>query len=248
MTQECAFCPKTAKLTGEHIFSDWMNLILPGKKRFRRYDPDGSNLEWPAPDLNLKANVVCGDCNNGWMSRLEDEHAKPAMTDLVLGKQHIPIPQSRANSVALFAFKTAVILERMSKIRPARFFSRDVRYRFKSTLEIPSNVRMWMICFPSRTSGACFNVYHEIDEHGRIELYVCNYRAGHFAFQVVVVRKPTFLTIIPHARFEHLAVPFWPHICEGFIWPPPVVIGSANQFRDFGTRWNAAHVFRFTGD
>jgi hypothetical protein len=248
VAEECAFCPKTAKLTGEHVFSDWMNLVLPGRKLWRRYQQDGSHREWQWPGLHLKAKVVCGDCNSGWMSRLENRYAKPAMTDLILGKQSIPIPQSRANSIALFAFKTAVIFEHMSKHRHARFFSREARYRFKSTLEIPNNVRMWMIGFSSRASGACFSFYYEIDEHGRIELYVCNFRAGHFAFQVVVDRKPTFLTIIPHARFEHLAVPFWPRIHDGFVWPPQVMLKSASEFRDFGTRWNNVHVLRFTGD
>ena len=30
--EKCAFCPNVANLTGEHIWSDWINKILPNKQ------------------------------------------------------------------------------------------------------------------------------------------------------------------------------------------------------------------------
>jgi hypothetical protein len=58
--QRCAFCNRTAKLTGEHVWSDWLNSIFPPSTYFYR----------------LKAKIVCRACNNGWMSNLESQHAK----------------------------------------------------------------------------------------------------------------------------------------------------------------------------
>jgi hypothetical protein len=37
MEQERAFCPSTAKMSGEHIWSDWMNKVFPRKKRFHNF-------------------------------------------------------------------------------------------------------------------------------------------------------------------------------------------------------------------
>lgn len=39
--------------------------------------------------------------NEDWMSRLKAQHAEPAMSDLLLGKD-VVIPESRARSIALF--------------------------------------------------------------------------------------------------------------------------------------------------
>ena len=38
---------------------------------------------WESREMNAKAKVVCENCNNGWMSDLESERAKPAMRDLL---------------------------------------------------------------------------------------------------------------------------------------------------------------------
>jgi hypothetical protein len=247
MPEECAFCPATAN-NKEHIFSDWMNLLLPGEKRMRRLDPEGNSLDaWTSPGLDLKAKVVCESCNNGWMSALEQEHAMPAIADLIIGNLDVPISQQTARSIALFAFKTAVILDHMSRSRSIRFFPKAARHRFKSTLEIPFNVRVWIAGYLKPRTGACFTLY---PEHAAsvLELYVCNYRAGHFAFQVVAERKPTFLTILPAAGFEHLAVPLWPRIPEAFTWPPDAIFATPGEFRKFGMRWGEIAMVRFTGD
>jgi hypothetical protein len=228
-----------------------MNKILPGAKVFRQYDPHGTHSrQWKAPDLNLQAKVVCEPCNGGWMSNLETNHAKPALADLILGKLDIPISKSHARSIAIFAFKTAVVLEYMTRNRSIEFFPRAARYTFKSTLEIPHNVQMWLAGYTDgrQPSGACFNIHHDINEHGRLEFNVCNYRIGHFAFQVVVIRKPVALTIIPESRFDHLAVPFWPTIPAQFVWPPSDVFRSPEQFRIFGERWHKVRIVRITGD
>lgn len=54
--------------------------------------------EWVSERLDWKAKVVCEKCNNTWMSDIENNHAKPAVTDLIVGKVDVPIPRSRARS------------------------------------------------------------------------------------------------------------------------------------------------------
>ena len=69
-----------------------MNSLFPGKKRFTNRDEKGEIFsEWTSSKLDSKAKVVCKFCNNGWMSEIDGQHAKPALSDLIAGKLDIPI-------------------------------------------------------------------------------------------------------------------------------------------------------------
>src|SRR3954468_13090910 len=113
----CAFCPYSAKLSAEHIWSEWMRDLLP-IKRFRFYRRDENRVPvttWNKSNLDVTAKVVCKRCNEGWMSDLESSHAKVALQPLILGDQHITISEKRSRSLALFAFKTAVVIDHMGR-------------------------------------------------------------------------------------------------------------------------------------
>jgi hypothetical protein len=90
-----------------------MGRLFTGKKyRFMRRNEDGEVVkQWPMSGIDLTAKVVCKACNEGWMSNLEQRHAMPAMTDLIIGKTELISLQLRTDAIASFAFKTAVILD-----------------------------------------------------------------------------------------------------------------------------------------
>jgi hypothetical protein len=249
MSEECAFCADTANRSGEHFWSDWMSPLFPGEKRFINTNTEmKAAKEWSEPVLNVKAKVVCKACNEGWMSNIESQHAKPAMMELIAGKVDIPIPQARARSIALFAFKTAVICDHTRRSYPIRFFPRQLRHRFREMLEIPHNVQMWFAGFLPRADGACLTIYHNLPGPDGLDLYVCTYCVGHFVFQVVADRKPISSHLSPaDKRFENIAVPFWPRIADGFVWPPKAVLMTARDFQDFANRWGRIHAFKLTG-
>jgi hypothetical protein len=105
MPKECAFCPHTGKLSLEHIIPKWINPLFPGKKLFSATNQAGDVVrQYTDKKIDWTAKVVCKSCNETWMSNIENQHAKPVMTDLIIGKVDIPIPQSSARSIALFAF------------------------------------------------------------------------------------------------------------------------------------------------
>jgi hypothetical protein len=248
MPRECAFCPATANLSGEHIWSDWMNALFPGEKQFRNINERMEVAQtWSSSQLDWKAKVVCEPCNNGWMSNIESQHAQPAMTDLIAGKLDIPIPQSQANSIARFAFKTAVIVEHLKRDQPVRFFPRQVRHRFRETLEIPHNVRMWFAGFLPRGKGRCVTLYYNVPDFNNLELYVCNYVVGRLVFQVVAEKRQSFLTLFPIPGWEQVAVPFWPCISPDFVWPSKTVLKTVGEFRAFAERWSRLDIFNITG-
>lgn len=102
-------------LSLEHITSAWMNELFLGENKHTRAHK-GKKTQWTTTDgVNWKARVVCKECNNGWMSDLESKHAKPVLTPLITGEVlGIPITQQEARSIALWIFKTAVIIDEAS--------------------------------------------------------------------------------------------------------------------------------------
>ncbi len=219
-----------------------MRELFKSKKfRFRQRDEEGRVVnEWRSQAIDLTAKVVCKPCNEGWMSNLELRHAKPAMSDLIVGRKISSFSESRASSIALFAFKSAVVIDRMRRDRQP-FFRRSTRHAFARSLQIPDGVQMWLAGFLPMGSGR-FNTYYgdlSVQGMGRLKLYVCTYAVGHFAFQVVAVRSTGIPSFSPRAGFEYIAVPFWPTIPDGISWPPSEVMRTSTDFDKFSERWGA---------
>ena len=167
---------------------------------------------------------------------------------LLDGGVDIPITQSSARLLALFAFKTAVISDQARRNSPFRFFSRDSRYRFKASLEIPATIQMWFAGYLGRGEGSCFTTYYNVPEPDGLELYVCTYCIGHFVFQVVAYRKVVSWHIRPDdLTFETLAIPFWPCLPDRFLWPPKRVLMKPRDLLKFSGRWKRIHIFKPVG-
>jgi hypothetical protein len=235
----CAFCPQEGKLSSEHLWSAWMDDLIPGKKKFTSWNEKGEVArQWLSDDLDWTAKVVCKTCNETWMSKIESQHAKPAMTDLIRGKTDVPISQSRADSIAFFAFKTALLFDYIQRNR-APFFGTSVRHCFRESLGIPVSVSMWMAGFVPAGKGEIHTCYHEgnTSSTNHLKLYVCTYAIGHFVFQVLAYRRLGFKSIRPRDKTRHLVVPFWPRIPQHFIWPPAHALATVNELNAFSVRW-----------
>lgn len=224
-----------------------MNEYFPGKKRFAHLNTELKGPRgWASNALDLTTKVVCESCNNGWMSDIESQHAKPSIGPLLEGKVDIPITQSHARSIALFAFKTAVICDHMR--RGDRFFPRATRYLFKEKSEIPATVQMWFAGYLGRSEGASLTIYHNVPDPNGFQLYVCTYLIGYFVFQVLATSMPTSWFVRPHeTTFKNLAVPFWPSVPGSFMWPPKTVLMKATEFQKFAGRWKFIDAFSIAG-
>ena len=242
--KECAFCDHTGKLSNEHIVSQWLRKLFPGRVR-AWYGESGTLKEFKADSMNWKAGVVCKNCNETWMSDIENNHAKPVLTPLVTGQLGVPIGLKEAKSIALFAFKTAVVLDHANRER-GPFFSRRLRYAFKKHHSIPSFVQMWMCPYAEhRDGGHVTTIYHEGKTHTGYSflMYVCTCAFGNLAFQVLAVKQIGNLTFRSLAPFKsNLAVPFWPGIPKNYIWPHGVALKSREEFRAFAYRWQSVEV------
>jgi hypothetical protein len=94
--KRCIFCGGKPT-TKEHIWSEWMHPYLPTESDARNevskvFAQKNSPASLPAvsharpgPVKTKRIRVVCGMCNNGWMSRLETT-VKPIILPLIQGK------------------------------------------------------------------------------------------------------------------------------------------------------------------
>ena len=190
---------------------------------------------WTAPQINIKAKVVCGKCNSGWMSRLENDLAKPAMEDLILGNRIGQLSNKRARGLSLFAFKTAVVANR-SLPTSEWFFDRSDRFTFRESLTIAPNVSMYLVGMANSLHGVVFS--HNVT-YPDLSLNVCSFCVGHLGFQVVSAK---YVKIITHS-FQSIPTPpglvtrLYPGL-DQISWPPKRVLGT-QAFNDFAVRWNS---------
>ncbi len=105
----CTFCGYSGKLTGEHVLGDWLTKIGmdldPAPHGAGPLNRIGRELG-VRPPFRQKVRDVCGDCNNGWMSRLEVV-AQRVLTPFILGEPGAISPEDQ-DAVAAWVQKTAL--------------------------------------------------------------------------------------------------------------------------------------------
>jgi hypothetical protein len=111
----CLACgPTSATPSREHIFSQWLQEFLNIRNLslgLYRRNNEGS-AERTRPDISLSSFTlkrICGTCNNGWMSRLE-ERVKPVLKPLLDGSSTLEsLDVDQRQVLAQWAAKTAII-------------------------------------------------------------------------------------------------------------------------------------------
>ncbi len=239
--RECAFCSQPAKLTAEHITSEWMGKAFPGRKAFRSMNHIGEQREWIEPGLDLKVKVVCEPCNTGWMSDIEDKYGKPDLLPLMMGYKDAKFSRKEARSLAIWSYLKAIVLDCAQRHREP-FFSRRLRHAFHKDLFIPQNVGMWMAVYLPYRDRRRFDyrvsLYKGEPASGyELQLYMCSFGFGALAFQVIAHRQLFIRDFRPLSGFERLAVPFWPIFPDNYIWPGNGYIKSFEHFMEFHERW-----------
>lgn len=120
--RKCVFCGKT-KLSREHIFAQWL------LKELDIYDDDvtmSHNSFIGAPISNRKHSfsnlvngLVCEDCNNGWMSQLEDDCKEHIINLMNMNdiKSELKFLEEHSYIIAKWAFKNVILLNSSTNYR-----------------------------------------------------------------------------------------------------------------------------------
>jgi hypothetical protein len=243
----CAFCANEAtKLTGEHLWSDWIGrLFNENDYTFRRRDANGSLIaNWGDTSIKTTAKVVCEKCNSGWMSELEGK-AQQVMKEMIQRRTALVLTPKDIARIAAFGFEKSVIADRMYS-KDSSFFDESILHRFSISLEIPVGVQMWLASFRGvyARNGVWTNTYYNptLEPFRRGRFYVFTFGAGHLVLQVLGWRwredegsrfsAPTFRQ---NQIWDSASIVLWPRDTS-INWAPPKYL-SDDTIREFVDRW-----------
>jgi hypothetical protein len=254
--KSCPFCKRTAVLTNEHLWSAWIGRGL-GKTRyaFRQRDANGNIVRQKIrPGLDMKKRAVCAECNNGWMSQLENK-VKPILSDAISTGNKTSFDEPQLRTIAQFAFKNAVVADYTAEGRNP-FFTTSARRMFAEGLTIPDGVQVWLATFrdPLGHSGFFLSNYNMLkgrsNPRNGFELYVFTFSAGFLVMQVTASRwiNPLIMSrydapvVWQDPLMKDFATEIWPLDRTPVAWPPPKAFESQGDIYLFNQRWKKISV------
>lgn len=119
----CIFCGEQASTKEDAWPPQWLTRRIPASESVHvEAERGGVPLRrWYASSPNIRVGCVCGACNNGWMSRLENA-ASRIIEPLFEQEQH-SIDARSLPTLAAWAVKTSMVLENLSLVTLKAFFS-----------------------------------------------------------------------------------------------------------------------------
>jgi len=200
-------------------------MYLPSSDIARTYaERGGRNLgDWPTKELLVKR--VCPDCNNGWMSRLEN-NAKPILESILddkLGALDAPAQCT----LALWAVKTAMVLETIDSSQ-TWFYSDDERRLMCVMQTIPPRTSVWIAkCIHQPNVYSAAKHLYTLPGGEGAHAFAVTMAFGSLAFQVVTIETPAEVSAnvivtydVSDGPWDQTLVQIWPTSHTTQIWPP----------------------------
>lgn len=193
--------------------------------------------DWTAPDATQEAELVCKDCNEGWMSDLESA-AADILEPMMLGNAHA-LDVAEQGIVALWAAKMTMVWEAVHPyVRAVSDEDYEHVFRWRSP---PAGWRVWIAAY----GGSAWNTYyfkhplrltlagvHHADpapvRAEEVNAHLSTFGVRAFVFQTfgafhLDIRRPAALHERRLARYLRS---IWP--AEGFVhWPPDATLDDA---------------------
>jgi hypothetical protein len=248
----CVFCGND-DLTSEHVWPQWLARAAPAPKRQvihhrRRIDRQKQVVDapdrWSAPSYTVNVRAVCAQCNNGWMSELE-QSVRPLLEPMLHDQLRI-LDHERQTLVATWVFKTSVMLEFTHP--QERAIQSEASKSLYQHGQPPRNVTIWIASYRGLSLNAFYR--HDVIQPRRTRLidetvedasatsepgererdeplpapiaYGITLGVRHVAFQLFGTTEPSLR--IAHGGLAAKAFErIWPPRSP-FTWPPPVGI------------------------
>jgi hypothetical protein len=152
----CVWCHRRP-VSPEHVWPDWLSRALPdpGSLAHVRSREDMAELVHHAPPFTTKVKRVCGTCNTGWMSQLEEE-VKPIALPLIQGQPH-KLEARQQRTLAFWAIKTGMMFQFAT---PPPWFIPDLHfdelYRSRGTRTPLANSQVQLAAYGGQRQFAGF--------------------------------------------------------------------------------------------
>lgn len=223
----CMFCQEPAS-SKEDIWPQWLTKRFPLSDASRmEAERGGHKLRiWQTKTSQfLLAKCVCGKCNNGWMSRLENE-MKPIVGS-ILDEQFRDLDVSSQTVIAVWAIKTAMALEALYPEREF-FYSENERQNMRALSAIPERTSIWIAkCINQQNIYSAGKDLRTPPGDNEAKAFVTTMAFGSLALQVVSIRITASLPKEIQVTYDTREGPWgkillqvWPLVPYSQPWPP----------------------------
>ena len=118
-SRECLFCGSSGPLEKEHVFGDWLRKLGFSGEGWREITDESatpvSRIEQGGP-FSKRLKIVCGPCNNEWMSSMEDG-VKPLLVEMFNTVGKVKLDEPAQILFARWAFKTICVIDQLTPVR-----------------------------------------------------------------------------------------------------------------------------------
>lgn len=180
---------------------------------------------WLTAKPKLQVKRLCASCNNGWMSRLEND-AKPVLKSILDDKSK-DLYASAQLTIARWAVKTAMVLEAIDSKRPW-FYSEDERQMMRADLSLPHRTSVWIAKCVKQP-----NIYSAAKDHRTtpgddgVHAFGTTMAFGSLALQIVSIKTPNVIPKnvnltydVREGLWDQTLVQVWPTTQNSLAWPP----------------------------
>lgn len=171
-----------------------------------------------------KVGSVCDQCNNGWMSRLE-EQVKPILKPMMLGNA-VTLTVQQQERITTWMTKCAVMYESMATGEV--FYNGLGRHHFCKTRSPLDSTAVWLGQYTGgiRIIADYRLLSRQQNPGGSVKILVLTLVVGKLALQLTTARGTDLIPNIelPTMVLENtqdLLVQVWPWSLLGVKWPPP---------------------------
>lgn len=233
MARRCVFCDQSGPLTEEHAVPGWVAKHLPGEGAFTHTRQAGG--EWTTTALDLTVEMVCEDCNGGWMETLERE-VRPLVQGPIAGEISAWTPDEQRR-VATWMVKTAFMLDLASggQRPPEDHF----HFLWKHGEPPARNCHVWATTVVSASGSDVFRAgwiqpawlyFKGVSSGTQVDGYVLTANVGHLAFQVLgyvgsehldLREAPLVIRAVGDVLAESYNLKIWEPRGVPVSWPPP---------------------------
>lgn len=211
----CAFCGSTENLTDEHVIPRWVTRRM--AEFGATYIRETAYGTQRSPTIEITA-PICEDCNNRWLSVLEND-VSSILSPMLTGSE-VRIHADQQLLLATWAVKTALMFELAngSPIVPEGFFH-DLRLRHAPH----PNQWVWLGLYggQQRATTVFLNPLHiGVPETDEPNGFVCTFNVFCVVFQVAMhFTSGTAELRDARQQYEPVIERIWPRWITPVVWP-----------------------------
>lgn len=204
----CPFCSyRGFDLTDEDVYPKWLRKEL--QRRGAKFSANGYPTR-RAPKVTIP---VCEDCNNTWMSVLEND-TNDLLISLIDNTRLIG--RDEQEKLAFWAAKTALLLSEVKECVVPHGFGQELRVNKRPS----RNCYVWIAASNGGEDALAVHRRYIMFEHEEKILGLCvTFAVVRVVFQVYI---PFYSgTLGPLEDFNESVLPIWPVQFSTIDWPPP---------------------------